>query len=54
MSTITRLGHREHRGGGGQLVFTRTFHAPLADVWAACTEPKRLERWIGTWTGDPA
>ncbi len=54
MSTITRLGHREHRGGGDQLVFTRTFDAPLADVWAACTEPERLERWIGTWTGDPA
>ena len=54
MSTIPRLGHREHRGGGDLVVFTRTFHAPLGDVWAACTEPERLERWIGTWTGDPA
>jgi uncharacterized protein YndB with AHSA1/START domain len=39
---------------GGELVFTRTFAAPVADVWAACTEPARMERWIGTWTGDPA
>ena len=31
-----------------------TFHAPIEDVWAAVTEPERLARWIGTWTGDPA
>ncbi len=23
-------------------------------MWAAVTEPERLERWIGTWEGDPA
>ncbi|WP_278259564.1 SRPBCC family protein [Nocardioides convexus] len=33
---------------------TRTFRAPVADVWAAVTESDRLARWIGTWTGDPA
>jgi uncharacterized protein YndB with AHSA1/START domain len=58
MSTTTPptapLGHRETRGGAQHLVFTRTFAAPLADVWAACTEPARMERWIGTWSGDPA
>ena len=27
---------------------TRTFPAPIEDVWAAVTEPERLERWIGT------
>ena len=36
------------------LVQTRTFAAPIEDVWAAITEPERLARWIGTWTGDPA
>jgi uncharacterized protein YndB with AHSA1/START domain len=36
------------------LVQTRTFDAPVEDVWAAVTEPDRLARWIGTWTGDPA
>ena len=54
MSTTTPLGRRETRSGAEQLVFTRTFAAPLADVWAACTDPERMERWIGTWTGDPA
>jgi uncharacterized protein YndB with AHSA1/START domain len=54
MSTTTPLGRRETRDGAGHLVFTRTFAAPLGDVWAACTEPARMERWIGTWTGDPA
>ncbi len=54
MSTTTPLGHRATRDGGEHLVFTRTFSAPASDVWAACTEPHRMERWIGTWTGDPA
>jgi uncharacterized protein YndB with AHSA1/START domain len=36
------------------LVMTRTFPAPIGDVWASVTEPERLERWIGTFTGDPA
>ena len=54
MSTTTSLGRREMRDGAEQIVFTRTFTAPLADVWSACTEPQRMERWIGTWTGDPA
>ena len=47
-------GTRESRGGTSYVVFTRTFRAPIEDVWAAVTEPARLQRWIGTWTGDPA
>lgn len=35
------------------IVFTRRFDAPIDDVWAAVTEPDRMVRWIGTWTGDP-
>ena len=54
MSTTPPLGHRERREGGEHLVFTRVFPATAEDVWAACTEPKRMERWIGTWSGDPA
>lgn len=54
MSTITHLGRRETRDGVEHLVVRRTFTAPIGDVWAACTEPERMERWIGTWTGDPA
>ncbi|GAA0974407.1 hypothetical protein ENKNEFLB_02323 [Nocardioides aquaticus] len=46
-------GRREVRQGTSYVVYTRTFVAPIHDVWAAVTEPERLERWIGTWTGDP-
>ena len=51
MSTDTMTGHREERDGRPLLVIERTFHAPVADVWAACTDPTRMQRWIGTWTG---
>lgn len=53
MSTTTPFGHRETRDGAEQIVFTRLFAAPLDVVWAACTEPQRMQRWIGTWSGDP-
>jgi uncharacterized protein YndB with AHSA1/START domain len=52
--TPAPTGRRETRDGTDQLVLTREFRAPIADVWAAVTEPDRLARWIGTWTGDPA
>jgi uncharacterized protein YndB with AHSA1/START domain len=52
MSTAAS-GRREVREGTDYIVLTRTFRAPIQDVWAAVTEPQRLERWIGTWTGDP-
>lgn len=51
---VPPTGRREVRAGVGYLVMTRTFRAPIADVWAAVTEPARMERWIGTWAGDPA
>ena len=47
-------GYKEVRGDAAYVVLTRTFHAPIEDVWAAVTESDRLGRWIGTWTGDPA
>ena len=47
-------GRHEERDGAPYLVFERTFRAPAEAVWAAITEPGRLERWIGTWSGDPA
>lgn len=53
MSDITELGRRENRDDAAQLVFNRTFKAPIGDVWAACTDPERMERWIGTWSGQP-
>ena len=37
---------------GRDLVLTRTFHAPIEDVWASITEPERTARWFCDWTGE--
>ncbi|MDG4791536.1 SRPBCC family protein [Micromonospora sp. WMMD1102] len=37
---------------GNDLVLTRTFRAPVADVWASLTDPARTARWFGPWQGD--
>ena len=47
-------GRLEQRDGTRYVVLERRFRAPIEDVWAAVTERERLERWIGTYTGDPA
>ena len=52
--TNAPTGRREERDGATHVVYTRTFRAPIDDVWAAATEPDRMQRWIGTWSGDPA
>ncbi len=52
--TAIPTGRCQDRDGTRFLVFERRFAAPIDDVWAAVTEPERLVRWIGTWTGDPA
>lgn len=53
MTITTASGRAETRGETTYLVVERTFQARIASVWAAVTEPERLARWIGTWTGDP-
>jgi uncharacterized protein YndB with AHSA1/START domain len=40
--------------GGRDLVLTRTFRAPIEDVWASITESERTARWFASWTGDAA
>ncbi|WP_392542039.1 SRPBCC family protein [Oryzobacter telluris] len=50
---LAPVGRREDRDGTAHVVIERTFRAPVEDVWAAVTEPERLVRWIGTWSGDP-
>jgi uncharacterized protein YndB with AHSA1/START domain len=37
---------------GRDLVLTRTFKAPIADVWASITEPERTARWFASWSGE--
>ena len=50
---MSQLGTIIEVDGRHVLTQVRTFDAPIEDVWAAVTEPDRLARWIGTWTGDP-
>ena len=39
---------------GVRLELVRELTDPPEAVWAALTEPALLERWFGTWSGDPA
>lgn len=52
--TALPTGRLERRAGQDVVAYTREFVAPIDHVWASVTEPARLERWIGTWTGDPS
>jgi hypothetical protein len=31
---------------GSELILSRTFRAPIEDVWASVTEPDRTARWF--------
>jgi len=37
---------------GNDLILTRSFKAPIADVWESVTKSERTERWYGKWEGD--
>jgi uncharacterized protein YndB with AHSA1/START domain len=50
----TPTGRVVSTGQGRDLVLERTFRAPIEDVWASLTEPKRTARWLGPWKGDGA
>ena len=39
---------------GMRLEFVRSYAESIEDVWAVLTEPDRVARWFGEWTGDPA
>lgn len=38
----------------GHLVLTRALPVSLEELWAAVTDPDRVARWYGTWTGEPS
>lgn len=42
------------RGADGtvELVLTRTFDAPAANVWASLTDSERTADWLGPWRGE--
>ena len=50
--TPTPNGRLDLSGGRRDLVITRTFRAPIDDVWASITEPERTARWFASWSGD--
>lgn len=54
MTASTRLGQVLRDVGGVRLEFVRTYDAPVEDVWSALTDPDRMARWFGRWSGDPA
>lgn len=49
----TPTGRIDHRDGRRDLILTRTFRAPIDDVWASITESDRTARWFASWTGEP-
>jgi len=53
MTVTTPLGRLLRDGEGMRLEFVRDYDDGVAEVWSALTEPDRLARWFGTWTGDP-
>lgn len=37
---------------GNDLILTRTFRAPIEDVWTSVTDPESTARWFGRWEGE--
>lgn len=53
MTTPVPTGQvRTTDNGGRELVYLRTFRAPIEDVWASITEPDRTARWFARWSGE--
>ncbi|MEU6255689.1 SRPBCC family protein [Streptomyces sp. NPDC047043] len=48
-----QVGRRTFKAGEARVVtVTRSYDAPLDDVWDACTNPERLPRWLLPVTGE--
>ena len=37
---------------GNDLILTRTFRAPIEDVWRSVTQSERMALWFGRWEGE--
>jgi uncharacterized protein YndB with AHSA1/START domain len=37
---------------GNDLILTRTFRAPIEDVWTSISDPESTARWFGRWEGE--
>lgn len=51
--SIAATGRIEPSASGPEIVIERTFRAPIRDVWDSLVDPERMNRWIGTWSGEP-
>jgi uncharacterized protein YndB with AHSA1/START domain len=49
----TPTGRIVRTAEGRDLVLTRSFRAPIEDVWASITESERTARWFASWSGEP-
>lgn len=38
---------------GNDLILTRSFRAPIEDVWTSVTDPESTARWFGSWERVP-
>lgn len=54
LGTVQRSSSTTTRGGESMRVLeaSRTFDAPLEEVWDALTTPERIERWLSPISGD--
>ncbi|MFJ9626716.1 SRPBCC family protein [Streptomyces sp. NPDC101175] len=52
-SVSRRVGRRDFRAGEARVItIGRTYDSPPEDVWDACTDPERIQRWFLPVTGD--
>ena len=47
----TPTGRLDRTADSSDLILTRTFRAPVEDVWESVTDPERSARWFGPWKG---
>ncbi|WP_210574953.1 SRPBCC family protein [Streptomyces sp. GESEQ-4] len=52
--TPTPTGRLVRTPAGFDLILTRSYRAPVDDVWASVTESERTARWFGPWRGEAA
>ncbi|QBS40060.1 SRPBCC family protein [Nocardia sp. CS682] len=50
--TTRPTGRLDRTDGKRDLILTRTYRAPIEDVWASVTESDRTARWFGPWKGE--
>jgi uncharacterized protein YndB with AHSA1/START domain len=48
----TATGRLVPTASGHDLALTREFRAPIDDVWDSVTQPERVARWFGHWSGE--